>query len=71
MSNEYSEEERQTNRLAGIEGELEDLNSHFLAYLEVMALTLLNPCGPTSSEADKQAREATALKLLKHVEESK
>jgi len=53
--------------------ELEELNGHILAYLETMALTLLGDCGgdPAKMEANRQAREGAALRLLKHVEESR
>ena len=72
MSHEpYDPQQEQADMLREIADELEELNGHILAYLETMALSLLAPCGPASGEADKQAREAAATKLLQHVEDAK
>jgi len=60
------EDELTTNALQDIHDDLEELNGHIRAYLETMAVTLLAPCGPDSTEAAAKAREAAALKLLGH-----
>ena len=67
MSFDDTVTEQQLRRIA--DG-LEDLNSHILAYLKVMALNLLQPCGPGDDTAAK-AREASAMELLAYIEKAK
>lgn len=63
------DDDRALMALERIADELEDLNDHALAYLETMALNILTPCGPDATMEDRTARETSAIKLLKHVEQ--
>jgi hypothetical protein len=61
------EEQRlQTDMLRGIADELEELNAHVRAYLQVIAINLLaGPCGP--GEKGRSDRDEAAIGLLEHV----
>lgn len=67
----YDPQQEQANMLKEVADELEELNSHFLAYLKIMALNLLTPCGPGSDDQAQKGREAAALELLQHVKKAR
>jgi len=69
--NDATEEQMQTDALHGIRDELEELNSHLVAYLKCMALNLLTPCNPNDADAAQKARDGAALELLSHVEKTR